>query len=139
MPKQKDLFLTKNIVTAAKRIVNADGTALLTVYTASADDAQVNGLIITSTDSATRIVRVILTKSGVDYILGAASVAANSGANGTATSIDFFNTGITPGFPHNHSGTPNLPMQAGDVLKVAVTTAVTAATDINVVAFVEEY
>lgn len=139
MAKQTNLFLTKGIVTKGLKILPADGTTLLTLYTASADDAILKSLIFTSLDTATKVVRVYVTTDGVDVLVGAVSIPTLSGTNGTAIGIDFFGTGLNVGFVFENAGKPAIALQAGDIVKVGATTAVTAATEISVFAIIEEY
>lgn len=139
MAKQISLFLPKGVNNSSVTIVNADGTATKTLFTAGADDSDVDSIIVTSNDTAARILVLYVTRSAVDYILGSVTIQAGAGTDGFNFTFDFINFINIPGLPMNNVGKQYLRLKTGDTLKVAVTTAVTAAKTIYVSAFGQDY
>ena len=116
------------------QIANADASAKKSVVSAGASGSKVLGLLAASTDTSARIIQIVLTRSSVDYIIGAVSVPAGSGTDGTNPQINLFNTTSCPGLPVDNDGQPYLLMVSGDTLSVLSTTTVTTAKLVNVAA-----
>mgnify|MGYP000084117866 CR=1 FL=1 len=114
--------------------------ALKTLYTASTDGAIVKAINVASLDSAARVMSVWIADAatGNQMLLGAVNIPANSGNNGTAATIDLLGGTLMPSLPYDSNGKRIIELKGGQVLKVSVP-AVTAGTQINVTAQVEEY
>ena len=109
------------------------------LYTASTDDAVVKSINVASLDSAARVMSVwIIGSDGQPRLLGAVNIPANSGNNGTAAGIDLLGGTLMPGLPYDANGKRIVELKGGEKLAVSVP-AVTAGTQINVTAQVEEY
>lgn len=139
MAKQFSLFLPKGANNNSITLVNADGTALKLLFTAGADDSDVDSITVTSSDTVARILSLYVTRGGVDYILGTVTIGAGTGTDGFNFNIDLLNPINFQGLPLNNVGKPYLRLKSGDTLKVAVTTAVTAAKTIYIMAFGQDY
>lgn len=140
MSKQTQLFITQKVRSPQAQILQADGAALKLLYTASADDAIVKALTVTSTDSVSRVVQVVIEDAaGNQRILGAVNVPVGSGTNGTAAAVDLLNAVMMPGLPMDQNGKRVLPLEAGYKVKVKSIAAITAATNLDFNATVEEY
>jgi hypothetical protein len=139
MAKSTNLNFTQNLKIGQATIVNADSTALKSVYTGSANDSVVKALQIVSDDTSARVINVYVNNGTTDYLLGSVSVAAASGTNGTAAAIDLLGGTLMPGLPYDANGKRVLPLPASYVLKVSTQVAITAAKTVTVTAMVEDY
>lgn len=139
MAKQTSLYVTDTIKTPGVSFANADGTTAKTLYTAAADDAIVKSIMVTSNDTSTVNVKVIINDGSTDRIIGTVAVATLSGTSGSAAAVDLLSSSLLPGLPLDQNGKRVLPLQGTHVLKVAPLVAVTAAKTVDVVAVVEEY
>ena len=115
------------------QILPADTTVAKTIVTAGANGTKITALTASSNDAA-RIVQINLVRSAVVYILTTVTVAANSGTDGTAASVNLLNTTSLPGLPIDNDGQPYLLLKSGDTLTAAVTVTVTAAKTISIAA-----
>jgi hypothetical protein len=114
---------------------------LKTLYTASANDAVVKAINVTSTDSAARIMSLWEqdAAAGTMRYIGAINIPATAGTgSGTTASIDLLGGTLLPSLPYDANGKRTIPLKAGSILLVSVP-AVTASLYIDVVAMVEEY
>jgi hypothetical protein len=139
MAKQASLFLPVGANDQYVTIVPADTTTLKTLFTANINDSDVKTINVASDDSASRIVKLWITRLAVDYLLGAITIPALSGSDGTAVSIDLINSTSIPSLPVDSAGKRYLPLQYGDVVKVSTTTTVTAAKTITFAALGQDY
>jgi hypothetical protein len=109
------------------------------LYTASIDDAVVKAINVSSLDSAARVMSLwIVADDNQPTLLGAVNIPANSGNNGTAAATDLLGGTLLPSLPYDANGKRVIMLKAGQRLGVSVP-AVTAGTQINVSAQIEEY
>lgn len=109
------------------------------LYTASANDAVVKAINVASFDSAARVMSLWIVDADAQPILiGAVNIPANSGNNGTAAAIDLLGGTLMPSLPYDSNGKRVIALKGGQKLAVSVP-AVTAGTQINVTAQIEEY
>jgi hypothetical protein len=109
------------------------------LYTASTDDAVVKAINVASFDSAARVMSLWIVGTDAQPILiGAVNIPANSGNNGTAAAVDLLTGTLLPSLPYDNSGKRVIMLKGGQKLAVSVP-AVTAGTQINVTASVEQY
>lgn len=138
-PTQSANPATSNSATGSGATFNLTVGIMKDIYTASTNDAVVKALNIISTDSTARVASIWVTGSdNQPTLIGAVSVAAASGSNGTAASIDALGGTLIPSLPYDANGKRVLPLKAGQKLSVSVPT-VAAGFQINVMAFIEEY
>lgn len=117
------------------QIVNADGTSSKTAITGGGSGSKVVSLMATSDDSSARVVRVRISRSGTHYIVGAVSIPALSGTDGSAPSVDLINSVSMPGLPLDGDAQHYLFLESGDTLTVALASgAVTSGKTISVTA-----
>jgi hypothetical protein len=109
------------------------------LYTASTDDAVVKSINVASLDSAARVMSLWIVGTDAQPVLvGAVNIPANSGNNGTAAAVDLLGGTLLPSAVYDSAGKRIFPMKAGQKLAVSVP-AVTAGTQINVTAVIEQY
>jgi hypothetical protein len=109
------------------------------LYTASINDAIVKAINVASLDTAARVMSLwIIGTDAQPILIGAVNIPANSGNNGTAATIDLLGGTLLPSLPYDGNGKRIVALKAGQKLAVSVP-AVTAGTQINVTAQIEEY
>lgn len=139
MAKSEVMPVTQRVKTPGASFANADGTAYKTLYTASADDAIVKAIMVTSNDTAAVNLKLAINDGVTDRIIGTVNIPITAGLTGAIAAVDLLGSSLMPGLPMDQNGKRVLPMQGTHVLKVAPLVAVTAAKTVDVVAVVEEY
>lgn len=151
MAKTTTCPITQNIKNSFAALVNATGavsgesgtsvTNLVTIYTAGSNDAVVKSLLVTSSDGTARTLNLYINNGTADFLIGAVTIPANSGAatGGTTANIDYLGSQYINGLPFDQSGKPVIPLQATYILKAGVQVAVSSAKTITISAIVEEY
>jgi hypothetical protein len=143
--KNEALNQTQRIKFKKAIIVNADGLALKTIYTAGSggganpEDAIVKVLSVVSTDTAARVLDLYVNDGVTDVPIGSVNIPALSGTNGTALSVDLLSGAVITGFGYDSTAKRVLQMEVGHTLKVAVQVAVTAGKQITVACIAEEF
>lgn len=109
------------------------------LYTAASNDAVVKTINVASYDSAARVMSLwLIAADNQPTLIGAVNIPLSSGNSGTAATIDLLGGTLMPSLPYDANGKRVLPLKAGQKIAVSVP-AVTAGTQIDVIAFVEEY
>lgn len=109
------------------------------LYTATSNDAVVKAINVASFDSAARVMSLwLIGADNQPMLIGAVNIPLSSGNSGTAASIDLIGGTLIPSLPYDANGKRIIPLKAGQKLAVSVP-AVTAGTQINVTAMIEEY
>jgi len=108
-----------------------------TIYTGGSNGSKIVAINVTTDDgSATHVLSLVLTRSAVDYTIGAYTIPVNSGSDGSAASVDLLAGGpafLIKGLPVDNDGQKYLFLESGDTLRMTFATALTAAKRINVV------
>lgn len=121
------------------QIVNADGTANKSLGVAApAAGSRIKSIIISSTDTAPRVLQLMKSIGGVDYVLGEIDVAAGAGTDGVTSSVNGLAVGRIPGTQYDGISRW-LDVATGTVINFKVKTAVTAAKAIQIVAEVGDF
>jgi hypothetical protein len=109
------------------------------LYTGATNDSVIKSINVASHDTAARVMSVWLTDENEQPILlGAVNIPLRSGDNGTAAAIDLLGGTLMPSLPYDANGKRVLPLKTGQKVYVSVP-AITAGTQINVSAIIEEY
>ena len=112
------------------QILNATGTAQVTLITAGSNGNKIVNIVAASTDTANQTVSVSLVRSSTTYLLATTLVPASSGnANGTSP-VDLLAT--IPNLARDQDGQPYLFVESGDTLVVNTTGTVTSGKTISV-------
>lgn len=114
------------------QIVNADASTLKTLLTAANPSSRVRALQASSDDTSARVIKLWITRSAVDYLIGAVSVAAGAGNDGTTAAVNLLSTTLMPSLPRDENGNPYINLENGDVLKASSTTTVTSAKTVHI-------
>lgn len=113
---------------SGRKIVNADSTNFVDIFTAGANGSKVENIIITSTDSADKTVQLAYYDTTTAFILGELLIPDGSGTNGTDLPISLLDTfAWYLGYLH---------LKASHKLQMKVKTAVTSGSyDLQVTVF----
>ena len=120
-------------------LVNADGTASKTIYTAPANGVRIDALNFASTDTSARDVQLIINKSGTDYLVGTISVpigAGNTSGAGAKNALADANIPLAVADPY---GNKVIWLEGNAILKVLAPVAITAAKQITITGLAAEY
>jgi len=112
------------------QILNATGTAAVTVVTAGASGSKVTNLVATSTDTSGQNIQVAIVRSATTYILATTAVPASSGTAAGTAPIDLL--AIIPNLPRDQDGQPYLFIESGDTLVVSSLATITSGKIISV-------
>lgn len=126
------------IKTAAAQIQNADASNLITLYTAPANGGKVESIAGTSSDTAARDVSLVVSKGGVDYVIGTKTIPITAGQIAATPAVDLLNGVECPWSRLDENGNRFLLLDSGCVLKVKSLTTVTAAKALQVFAQARE-
>lgn len=114
---------------------DAAGT-LKTLFTAGSDGSKVVAVLAATDDgSATHVITLYLTRSAVDYYLGAYTLPVSAGTSGAAANVDLLAGGpsnLIIGLPRDNDGQKYLFLQSGDTLRATFATALTAGKRIDI-------
>lgn len=135
MPANTSPIFPLVVQTSAIAIVNADGTGEKALVTAGANGTRVDTVSITSTDTATVTLTVILHDGTTPYAVGEIAVPAGSGTNGSAPAIKGLSAEGLPWLDTSGS----IFLKSGWSLRVAAKAAVTSAKTVTLVAFSGDY
>lgn len=130
----------QSIKNGAVQIASSDASNLKTIVTPGTNGSKVENLLVTSTDSSARDLQLIVTKGGVDYILGTISVPANTGNTNGVTPINFFaHANMLNYLNVDNNGNRFLFLENGSVLKAKTLTTVTSTRVLNLFAQYGDY
>lgn len=139
MAKSTNLNFTQTLKSPCLALTSASTTALVALYTASANDAVVKSLVVTTNDTTAVNLVIAINNGTSDFVLGTVNIPINSGYTGAIASVDVLGSTLLPGLPRDINGRSVLPLAAGYILKVGCLATMTAAKTTNVLASVEEY
>ncbi len=121
---------------------NTVSTNLVTLLTAGSNGARVTSLVLSSTDSVTRDVFLVLDVGGAGtnfVILGIVDVLTTSGTVANILAVDALNSTVTVGMPIDNNGKRIIQLGASDKLWIGVAASMTALKIILAAAQYENY
>ena len=139
MAKKTSLFLTQGACPTGVTLTSSDTTAWKTVFTASADDANLKVLSCVSDDTSAVNLRVGIDIGGTVFQIATVNIPIAAGTNGVAPAVDLLNSISMPFLAVDLAGKRILQLQAGNLLKVAALATMTSAKTLTVVAIPENY
>lgn len=141
MPKTNTLPLTQTIRNPSGTILEADATAFKDIVIAGAEGSVIRGLIITSNDTAAKVIQLAVFDGTNTRALGTIQVpaAAGTATDGTTSSVDGLASQYVLGLPRDTNGALFIPLQATYKLQAKAMVALTAAKTITIVAFVDDF
>jgi len=116
-------------------IENSDGTSLQVLLIAGTDGARINMISAVSDDTAEIIVDLYINDGASDFLIGSVTVPTLSGTDGSTPAISLLNATDLPYLGDDLS----LFLEGGNILKVAVQTAVTATKKVSLMAVYGDY
>lgn len=96
-----------------------------TIYTAGADGSKVTGINAATDADETHLLSLIITRSAVDYLLGAIDMPVTSGTADTIPPVNAL--AAMSGLPVDNDGQAYLFLESGDTLRATFATAFTGA------------
>lgn len=126
------------IKTAVAQVLNADASNLVTLYTAPASGGKVESIAISSNDTSARDLSLVVSKGGVDYVIGTKTIPITAGQIAATPAVDFLNSTECPWSRVDENGNRFLFLDTGCVLKMKTLTTVTSAKAIQAFAQVRE-
>lgn len=121
------------------QIANADASNQKTIHTAGSGGTKITAVFALSDDSSNRLLTLSVLRGAVHYPISATTVAANSGTDGTAASVDLLAAARSPWVPVDNDGQKYLLLESGDVLEVKSGSTVTSAKFVTVGAMGAEF
>lgn len=136
MSKQSVVFSPTGVNNKGVKFQNADGTTVKDLFVADTDDSLIRSIVLVSDDTTDRIATLILNDGTTDFTIGAISVPAGSGTNGTASPVD----GLPwDWLPVDARGKKFLEIKGGWKLRGKMDAAVTSAKTVTVVSIGDDY
>lgn len=135
MALNTNIYVPVGFNNSGVQFTDADTTALKTIFTADASNgSDVRSIIVTSTDTAIRYMRLYQTISSVDYLLGETIIPATAGAkgDGTVATVDLLAC-IKSFLKLDNAGNRVLSLAPGNLLKASLVATMTTAKVIQVV------
>lgn len=109
----------------AAQIQNSDASNLVTLYSPAAD-VKIESLGVTSSDTSARDVSFVVTKGGVDYIIGSKAVPITAGQIAATPAVNLLDQAIAPFLRVDENGNTYLLLDSTCVLKAKALTTVTS-------------
>lgn len=105
--------------------------ALQLIYTAGANGSKIMSVIGLNSDTATlHVGQLWLGRGGTSFLLGSASIAANSGNDGVTSGTNLLGTSL--GLPQDNDAQLYFFMQNGDTLSASLTSTLPAGKNVYV-------
>jgi hypothetical protein len=123
----------QTINNVAGQILPADTTTKKTIYTAGSNGSILKSLGATSTDTSSRIVIFYINVGGggTDEPIGAVTIAITAGTDGVTAALDCLRSALMAWTSFDAFGNKVLYLKASTTLKVACTTTVTTAKELD--------
>ena len=139
MAKQFQVPIAAGYADQHTKIVNADGTTAKTIFTASANDSNIIGIHVSSTDSADRTFIFSITDGTTIVDLGAVLIPLGAGRSVAVPAVNVM-TSLAAMFSYNAISNLYLPMYRGRILTATLTTsAVTTSTEVRFRVIAEDF
>jgi hypothetical protein len=120
------------------QILNATGTATVTIFTVGGDDGIVSAIGAASTDTVDRAIQVFFNKggAGTDRLIATINIPANSGNAAAIPAVDILHavnsgTPLLPFLAYDAFGNKVWKCIAGSLIKVAAVVTITSGKTIS--------
>lgn len=130
MPMTNTPVFPQAIINPSVQILPADSTNYKNLRVGSSNGDRIDNIVVTSTDTVAKVLMFAINDGAIDHPIGEVAVPITAGTDGAAVNkhINALSIGNFPGLRDG-----SLYLQAGYVLKVRVTSAVSASRAIHVV------
>jgi hypothetical protein len=118
-----------------RTFVNADGTALTSLWAAGANGGKITAINCTSDDTATVNMKVAIYDGANSFLIGTVPIVTLSGTNGVAAAVNVLDSDYIPCLDIDNG----IYLPTGYSVYGAPLAAVTAAKTVNVVAIGVDY
>ena len=140
MPKSEKLYVPSRYLAFTSTFTNADGTGSKTLFTAPVDDANLIMLSVTSTENAQVTLRLYLSISGQEALIGYLSVPSEAGYGGVSKAVNGLDATALPFLPIDDTGLNRyLPLNGGVLLKASVDQPVSAGKVVTITGIAGDY
>ena len=139
MAKNEKVYFTKDIRFKPTVYNDADGTNAKQIFDPSTEGSRVDGIVISSTAAAQRIVLLQINNGSVVSKLGHVVVPAGAGTNGSVSVVSGLNTGNLPWLRKDANGNPYINLNSGMNIEAKLTSALGVGETIDVVVFGANY
>lgn len=110
---------------------NSDSAATKkTICSAGASGSKVVSITAASTDTTARVFKIYLNRSSTSYLLGAVSVAAAAGSDGSTASANLL--ALLTGLPKDNDGQNYIFLENADILQAENVTQVTSGKEVDI-------
>jgi hypothetical protein len=121
---------------AKVQILNADASALKTIYTGGANGSKITAVIATSSDTSNRDVTIGISRSGTFFPLATITVPLTAGQAAGVSAVNLLDPTIMKGLPVDNDGQVYIYLSdATDLLQAKALTTVTTAKEIDINSF----
>ena len=114
------------------QILPAATTTLVTVYAGGTNGTKIENIIVTSTDTSSRVLAFSFLISAVSYPLFEVTIPAGAGTGTAVAPVFIMNQSQLSGFCKDTNGNAYLYLASGTTLQVNCTTTVTTAKAISI-------
>lgn len=140
MAKNFNLPILLDANNSSQTFVNADGTAIKTIFTAGTEGSRVQSVSIVSDDTAPVVFNVYRNDGITDLQIGEITVPAGAGTDGTTPAVSLLNTTEFPFLLTDNNGNFYIELEGTpELITMAAQSAVTAAKTVTVNAFGKNY
>lgn len=138
MPKNQDLYITKNFRNVGVTFTSADSTNIKDICISGVDDSIIKNIYITNSSTLTTDIIYYLNNGTTDFRIGHIDITASAGFNGTTNQVNGLNRTNLPSLKIDSNGNSFLTIGSGWRLRGNLRTAITSG-DITVVLEVEDF
>lgn len=111
-----------------------------TVYTGGANGSKCSALVASSTDaSAAHLVTIRIQRGAANYDAVASSVGQSAGTLSGTPPLNLMAPGTWSGLPFDSDGNPFIYLQSGDLIQATFGSALTASSQINIIAVCADF
>lgn len=129
----------QSLKTSTVRIANADTTTIKTLVTPPTNGSKVVAVLLTSDDTSSKDVQLVVTKGGVDYPIGTINMPITAGTIAATSAVNGLDVSKIAGLPLDRDGQRYLLLESGAVLGIKALTTLTSGKFINAVAIHSDF
>lgn len=141
MSKNTTIYVTNDPNIGGYKFLIADSTSVKDVFACSVTEGEritaIN--ILNNNVSSARVVTLYINDGTTDFKLGAISIAANSGTDGTAAAVDGLSAAIWPAIQRDMASNKYRLLKNGWKIRAKVSSAVAADNDIEIAVITEKF
>ncbi len=129
----------QSIKNVTKTILNADGTAWVTAYPGGTNGSKIEGVYVSSTDTAAHDLQMSITIGAGTSLYTTINIPIGAGNTGTVPAINILASAQLASLPKDSNGNPYLYIGNGNSLQFSSVVAVTAAKTLQIITIAGDY